>query len=223
MTPRDVVAVVNGRHSRVSSQARVLAAWSAEAGHPITRTVSSDEDVALALEDVRRGEVAGLVVARLDVLGDVVDQEVTAAALRRFGGVLFVVQEVEVPAHEREARKLLRLYDERRMEMDTRAQSAKLRKGYNAAVAERGRAGGRTAYGYKTVAGQIVEDAQEQAIVARIGDLWDDGQGYSAIGRQLQIEGYTKRDGSPHWHPDTVRRIVQRIEADRRAAEPARS
>lgn len=215
--PRDVVAVVNGRHSRVGTQARALAAWSVQAGRALVRTVSAPEDVAQALEEVRAGALAGLAVVRLDVLGDVVDQAVTAAAVRRRGGELFVVQEVEVPAREAEVRELLGLYDERRTELDARVQRAKLKKGFDVALAEGRRTGGRTAYGYRTVAGQMVEDADEMAIRARIVDLWGQGHGYSAIARQLKVEGYRKRNGSDTWHPDAVRRIVMRVEEEQRA------
>ena len=87
------------------------------------------------------------VAVRLDVLGDVVEQEVIRAVLARLGGQLLVVEErdaQEVGEHPtEEVRELLRLYEERVTAMGRQAARARLHRGADKARAEGGRAGGR--------------------------------------------------------------------------------
>lgn len=219
MDTREVVALVNGRRAGTAAQARAIVAWAASAGWTVARTVGTDPaEIGDVCEDVRQGRVAGAVAVRLDVLGDVVEQEVIRAVLARLGGQLLVVEErdaQEVGEHPtEEVRELLRLYEERVTAMGRQAARARLHRGADKARAEGGRAGGRTPYGWRMVAGQLVEDAKEQAIRTRVRALADRGESYAAIGRQLETEGYVKRDGSTTWHPDTVRRIVLRMEKE---------
>lgn len=225
MDPREVVALVNPRHSRADVQARALVAWAAARGWSLARTVDPTPDaLGVVCEDVRQGRVEGAVAVRLDVLGDLVEQEAVRAVLTRLGGQLFIVnesdrQELEQPATE--VRDLLRLYDQRMSILDSQVTGARLKRGASKKRAESGRSGGRTQYGWRMVAGQIVEDAAEQAARRRIAALWARGESYSAIGRQLSIEGYKKRDGtSTVWHPDIVRRIVMRLQQEEDDQEP---
>lgn len=219
MTPREVVALVSPRHS-AAVQARALVAWAAAHDVSIARTVDTSADaVGEVCEDVRKGVVAGAVAVRLDVLGDLVEQEAVRAVLARLGGELFVADEHDeqllAADTADEPRQLLRLFDARRETLTARAGVARLQRGASKKRAVEGRSGGRTRYGERMVAGVIVEDAQEMAIVTRVEALWKRGDmGYSTIGRQLQAEGYRKRDGSDTWHPDTVRRIVKRLIED---------
>jgi hypothetical protein len=220
---REVVALVNGRRAGASVQARAIVAWAAAAGWTVARTASpTPQEIGDICEDVRQGRVAGAVAIRLDVLGDVVDQEVIRAVLARSGGRLLIVEErdaQEVGDHPtEEVRELLRLYEERMTATGRQATRAKLHRAAGAVRAEGGRTGGRTPYGWRMVAGQLVEDAREQAIRTRIRTLSDRGESYAAIGRQLEVEGYVKRDGSTTWHPDTVRRIVLRMDQESAAA-----
>lgn len=222
--PREVVALVSARHSAVAAQMRALVAWAVAADYKLARTVDvSPDEIGEVCEDVRQGSAAGAAVVRLDVLGDLVEQEAVRAVLARAGGVLLLVDErdrQELAKPSAEVRDLLRLYDDRVTALSSRAGVARLQRGASAARAAGGRAGGRTPYGMKMVAGQLVEDATEQAIVTRMEALWNRGMGYSEIGRQMGVEGYRKRDGSTTWHPDTVRRILLRRGVQPHEAQP---
>jgi hypothetical protein len=224
MPPRQVVALVRSRHSAAAAQTRALVEWAAGADAVLTRTVEVSADaIGEVCEDVRQWLCAGAVVERLDVLGGLVEQEAVRAVLVKAGGTLFVVdehdrQELEQPTTD--VRDLLRLYDDRVTTLSSRAGVARLQRGASAARAAGGRAGGRAPYGMRMVAGQLVEDAKEQAIVTRMEALWQRGMGYSEIGRQMGVEGYQKRDGSTTWHPDTVRRILLRRGVQPHEAQP---
>lgn len=218
MEPREVIALVSPRHSRAAVQARVIVQWAAAAGLSIARTVEpSAEEIGEACEDVRQGTAAGVVAVRLDVLGDLPEQEAVRAVLGRHGGRLFVVDEGDRQEEERPngVREMLRLYDERVTAVGAQATRARLHRGADRKRAQEGRSGGRTPYGWRIIAGQLVEDAGEQAIRQRIRVLRAAGHGFAEIGRQLGVEGYRRRDGGEGpWHPDTVRRIVLRMEAE---------
>jgi len=218
MESRAVVALVNPRHSRATSQARAIVQWSVAAGLTVARTADpTPEEIGDAAEAVRQGEVAGVVVVRLDVLGDLPQQEAVRSVIQHLGGRIFVVDPADAQQEEAPSgvREMLRLYDEHVSVLGGQAARARLHRGAARTRAERGRAGGRTPYGWRMVAGEMVEDAQEQAARTRIRVLWQEGHSYSTIGRQLGVEGYRRRDGGTGpWHPDTVRRIILRMQAD---------
>lgn len=219
MTPPrgGLVALVNPRHSRAATQTRALVAWAHDAGRTLARTVAITPDaIGQLCEDVRQGLVEGAVALRLDVLGDLVDQEATRAVMLQAGGELLIAtgaDAAELAEPTEQVRELIRLYHERLTTLTGRVQSARLQGGFQRAQEAGVRTGGRTAYGKRVVAGQIVDDAREMAIVTRMEALADRGLGYSAIGRQMEAEGYTKRDGTSNWHPDTVKRILLRRRA----------
>jgi hypothetical protein len=224
MEPREaVVALVSPRHSRVAVQARAIAEWTRSTGRTVLRTVeATPEEIGEACEDVRVGDAAGVVAVRLDVLGDVTDQEAVRSTVTRLGGRLHVVDpaDAQQDEHPSGVREMLRAYDDRVTGLGKQAARARLHRGAAVKRAVDGRSGGRSPYGWRFVAGQLVEDAAEQAARARIRVLRADGHGYAEIGRQLGVEGYRRRDGGEGtWHPDTVRRIVLRMEEEDRRQE----
>lgn len=212
--PRSVVALVNQRAGHPGDQLHALLQWAAAAEMTIARTVEpSPEEVGRICEDVRTGVVGGAAAATLDSIGDLVTQEAVYAVLTAAGGVLHLVDEGdgrELAAPAEEVRELLRLYEDRRAALTAHVQGARLSRGRQRARAEGRRTGGRTPYGWKMVAGQMVEDAREQAIRTRTRALWDQLGSYSGVARQLKAEGYERRDGSTNWHAAAVRRILLR-------------
>ena len=70
--------------------------------------------------------------------------------------------------------------------------------------------GGDVPYGYRARKGKLVRHAEEQKIVRAILELRDKGLSFRAIGRKLKAAGMKTRAGSLDWHPEAVRRIVER-------------
>lgn len=217
MNPRPIAALVNPRAGHPGEQSRAVVAWAAGEGLTVARTVdASPESISLVCEDIRTGILGGMAAARLDVLGDLVAQEVLRAVLARFGGTLHIADQGDAaelaapPAQD--VRNLLRLFEERYTRMVGAAQGVRLVGAREKAKAEGRRVGGRTPYGKAVVAGQVVDDARELAIITRIETLWERLHSYSAVARQLEAEGYLRRDGSTKWYPAVVRRILLREE-----------
>jgi site-specific DNA recombinase len=64
-------------------------------------------------------------------------------------------------------------------------------------------------YGYDNVDGRLYENEHEQAVIERIKGLRENGNPYRTIAAQLNDEGVpTKRGGS--WHNTTVRSVLLR-------------
>jgi DNA invertase Pin-like site-specific DNA recombinase len=79
---------------------------------------------------------------------------------------------------------------------------------------EHGYAGdGPPPFGYRAEARQLVEDAGEQAVVARIRVLRGEGRSLREIAATLSAEGYRPKRSST-WHPGSLRLIVNRLEVN---------
>ena len=64
-------------------------------------------------------------------------------------------------------------------------------------------------YGYAALDGELVEVADEQATLARIRELYNEGKSYRAIAETLTAEGVKPRRGRA-WHPGVLTRLVGR-------------
>lgn len=84
------------------------------------------------------------------------------------------------------------------------------RQGWEAKREAGGYIGGRPPIGYRAQSGDLVADAREQAIVARIRELRDAGCSLRAIADVLTEEGRRNRAGTVSWHPETISRICRR-------------
>jgi hypothetical protein len=161
-----------------------------------------------AVGAVRAGEAAGVVVPALPAVGDVLRQESLRAYVQQAGGVL-------VPIHDQDdqadgaARPLLRAFASVHADVDRRATGHRLHARRDQAKQEGRFVGGRAPYGYERLAGELVELADEQAILARIDELVEAGYGDGVIARQLRVEGYRTRGGG-EWNGGTVARIRKR-------------
>ncbi|MFE7413150.1 recombinase family protein [Streptomyces laurentii] len=202
--------VVIARNGSADPQVRV---WARQHEHTIVKVVPPDVDqLGRVCDDVRAAGVAGAVVSTLDVLGDVLDQEAFRAVFGKVGGTLHVVDQED--ADELAAgdgiRQLVRDALDRMQALQGYVFGARLTRGSTRRREATGRSGGRAAFGWKFVAGELVEDLREQAVRRRMKELRDRGYGFSAIARRVAEEGYLKRDGGSNWHPDMVRRILMR-------------
>lgn len=213
----DVIAVVReSARTSAAQQAAQIVAWAAAAGYRVVRTISPEQrEVAEALAELRRPELVGLVVNTLAVLGGPMVQEAVRARAMRMTGELFAVR----PADARTLREtddrdrlLLREFEAKYAELFGLEKGSQLKKGADAARADGGRVGGRPPFGWKLVAGELVEEAQLQATLTRMKALRAKGMGYAPIARQLKVEGYKTADGGDQWYPGVVKRILDRAE-----------
>ena len=81
--------------------------------------------------------------------------------------------------------------------------------------AARGTTRGSPPYGYRVEDGQLVANPAEQAVLTRIAELRATGASIREIARALEAEGHRAKRAK-RWHPETVRRIVQRTQTSPR-------
>ena len=70
--------------------------------------------------------------------------------------------------------------------------------------------GGDVPYGYRLDEGRLIPDAGEQKAVALIRRLHKAGNSLRQIARQLEARGYRTKTGQTHWHPQSVKQILER-------------
>jgi len=70
--------------------------------------------------------------------------------------------------------------------------------------------GGDVPYGYRVEDGRLVPDAGEQKAVALIRELHAAGNSLRQIARELEARGYRTKTGRTHWHPQSVKQIIER-------------
>lgn len=73
--------------------------------------------------------------------------------------------------------------------------------------------GGDVPYGYRLEDGHLVPDAGEQKAIALIRRLHAAGNSLRQIARELEARGYRTKTGRTHWHPQSVKQIIERIAA----------
>lgn len=214
-TAAGLIAVVRGnRRCTAELQAAAVRVWAEQRGSAIVSTSGAGVDaLGKALDSIVQGQAEGLVVANLAVLGSVAEQEAVRTELQRVGGALHVLDPTG-GASDGPARELIRDYEDARATLAGKVAAAKLHRGRQATREAGGRIGGRSPFGYRAVAGALVRDAREQAVITRARELKEQyGLGTTEIARQLQTEGYKKRDGSSDWSASFVHRILVRESA----------
>ena len=70
--------------------------------------------------------------------------------------------------------------------------------------------GGDVPYGYRLEDGHLVPDAAEQKAVALIRELHAAGNSLRQIAVELETRGYRTKTGRVHWHPQSVKQILER-------------
>jgi len=70
--------------------------------------------------------------------------------------------------------------------------------------------GGDVPFGYQVKKGKLIPDAEEQKTVRLVLDLAGKGLSLREVCRQLEAAGVARKNGSKTWHPQTVRRIIER-------------
>ncbi|MFB7518391.1 hypothetical protein [Streptomyces sp. NPDC056144] len=215
----DVVAIT--REKRAKADLHAVQTWARQHGQTVVKVVSpAPDDLGRVVDAVRTEDASGAVVATLDVLGDVTAQECFRAVFEQAGGTFHVVDEDDAAELDAAAgvRQLVRDALDRLMHLQGQAAGARLNRGAQRRRDVAGRNGGRAPFGFRLVAGELLEDAREQAVRRRMRELRASGLGFSAIARRVGEEGYLKRNGDPDWHPDMVRRILLRDEGEQAAS-----
>jgi DNA invertase Pin-like site-specific DNA recombinase len=141
-----------------------------------------------------------VLIEKLDRLArDLMVQESIIADLRRGGFEIISVAEPDLCSDD-PSRKLMRQMMGAFAEYEKSMIVAKLRGARQRTKAKTGRCEGRKPYG---------ELAGEREVIERMFQLYDEGAGYTAVHRYLNMEGVKSRDGGA-WTAATVMRIMKR-------------
>jgi DNA invertase Pin-like site-specific DNA recombinase len=205
----------------VEVQRAAVEDWARRRRHHLTKIVSEDpssrglEDrhgLAEALAVLHQGLAQGLVVYRLDGLHrDLVAQEQLLAEVRATGARVYSLQPDEAVELRRTPA------DPSRQGVREVLRAAAANQSQMAALRSRRRrhsrpgAGGSPPYGYRVADGSLIPDPAEQAALVRIAELRASGATLREIARELESDGHKPKRGE-RWHPESLRRIVERLE-----------
>lgn len=73
--------------------------------------------------------------------------------------------------------------------------------------------GGDIPYGYRLEDGRLMPDPAEQKALALIRRLHKSGHSLRSIAKELEKRGYRTKTGRTHWHPQSVKQIIERAAA----------
>lgn len=216
--------VVDGAGLEVQRDA--VASWAAGRGCELV-DVFADEGLsgsnglevrvglAEALEAVREGRAAGVVVYRLDRLArDLMVQEQLLAEVWRAGAEVWSCSPAEAQYLVRDdpgdpSRKLIRQVLGAVAEYERAMIRLRLAAGRARKHAAGGYAYGAPPFGFEARDGALVAVPAEQLVIARVRELAGLGLSNNRIADQLNVEGFATRAGKS-WHREQVRRILNR-------------
>lgn len=155
-------------------------------------------------------EISAIVVYRLDRLArDLLLQETMLVRLRAVGATVLSVSEPDVDSDDA-TRVLIRQVLGAVSQFERALIRSRMAAGKAAKAAQGGFTGGAPKLGYRSENRELVPDADEQAVLARIAELRADGLSLRAMAAVLDAEGLRpKRGGS--WHAGNLARIVNRL------------
>lgn len=209
-------------------QERAIRAWAKTNGHRVVDVLSdlgvsgsnglgSRVGLADALELVRDGKAAGIVVAKIDRLArDLIVQEQILAETRRLGGDVFSCSPAEAgylaDDPDDPSRKLIRQVLGAVSEYERSMVALRLRMGRRRKAERGGFAFGAPPFGWRAEGRELVPVPAEQAVLRRIAELHENGLSLRAIADTLTDEGHRPKRGE-RWHPQTLRKIIDRQDA----------
>lgn len=171
--------------------------------------------LAQALDDIANGRSQGLLVPRLDRLARSLSvQEAALAHVWRYGGRVFSCDTGEIQEDSPDdpmrtaMRQMMGVFSQLERSMIT----ARMRAGRKMKAEAGGYAFGGPPLGFKAQDRALVPDPQEQATLARIQELRNEGKSLRAIAAILESEGHSPKR-SARWHPQTLAQVVRRLEA----------
>lgn len=190
--------------------------WCADEGISGSNGLETRMGLHDALAAVRERKAAGVVVYRLDRLArDLVLQEQLLAEVRRLGGELFSTSSAEAgylgDDPDDPSRRLIRQVLGAVNEYERAMIALRLRAGRRRKAELGGFAYGSPPLGWRAQDGELVADEGEQEVLERIAEMHQDGFSLRAIADALTLEGYRPKR-SDRWHPESLRRVVARLE-----------
>jgi len=204
----------------VETQRAAVEDWARRRRHQLAAIVSEAPSAggledrhgfAEALAALHQGLAQGLVVYRLDCLDSaLVAQEQLLAEVRATGARVYSLQ----PDEAAELRRIPA--DPSRQGVREVLRAAAANQPQMAALRSRRRrhsrpGAGSPPYGYRIADGSLVPEPAEQAALVRIAELRASGATLREIARELDSKGHKPKRGE-RWHPESVRRIVERLE-----------
>lgn len=211
-------------------QERTIRAWAKANGHRVVEVFSdlgvsgsnglgSRVGLADALEQLRDRKALAIVVARIDRLArDLIVQEQILAEARRIGGDVLSCSAAEAgylaDDPDDPSRKLIRQVLGAVSEYERSMVALRLRMGRRRKAERGGFAFGAPPFGWRAEGRELVPVPTEQAVLERIAEMRRGGFSLRAMAEALTVEGHRPKRGE-RWHPETLRKIVERQEAGR--------
>jgi DNA invertase Pin-like site-specific DNA recombinase len=202
-------------------QAKAIKAYTRENGLRLVRTLSDEGQsgsngldarvgLAEALAIVERGEVAGIVVYRMDRLArDLLLQETLMARMRAAGAEVISVSEPDMDSDD-PTRVLVRQVLGSISQYERALIRGRMMSGKAAKIASGGYGGGRPPFGWRAEGKELVRDEREQEVIALVRHLSDDeGLSSRQIAARLEEAGHLPKVGG-HWSSTQVLRILRR-------------
>ncbi len=178
-------------------------------GQSGTNGLDARVGLAEALAIVERGEVAGIVVARMDRLArDLLLQETLMARMRQAGAEVISVSEPDMDSDD-PTRVLVRQVLGSISQYERALIRGRMMAGKAAKVAGGGYGGGRPPFGWRAEGKELVPEPREQEVIALIRQLHDEGLSSRQIAARLEEAGHRPKVGD-RWSSNQVLRVVQR-------------
>ena len=197
--------------------------WCSDEGVSGTVEAVDREGLSCVLVAIELRQAEGVVVARLDRLARKLHvQEAALAHIWRAGGSAFTADGGEVLQDDPEdpmrtaMRQMIGVFAELERSMIVK----RMRDGRRMKAQKGGYAYGSPPLGYRSEHGSLTIDEGEQAIVNRIADLRQSGASLRSIATTLNEEGLLPKRGKAtgsQWHPETLRRVIARLDTPRAA------
>jgi DNA invertase Pin-like site-specific DNA recombinase len=165
--------------------------------------------LAAELAALEAHEAEMLLVYRYDRLSrDLIMQEITIRQLEAVGVSVVSVTEPEMVDADDHTRTLVRQVLGAVSQYEKAVIRSRMAAGRAAKGAKGGYAYGRPPFGWRAVGGELEPDEGEQATIARVFQLHNEGQSLREIAIVLTRENRKPKAGTM-WHPPQVQRILQ--------------
>jgi DNA invertase Pin-like site-specific DNA recombinase len=207
----------------LGEQREAIGRWARRRHHTLVAIIEEDAEandlagrrgLADVLAALYRGAARGLVVCRLDCLHhDLVTQEQLLAEVRATGARIYSLRQDEtVDLRGVAADPIRQIVREALMTAAaSERQMAVLRSHRRRHLRA---SAGSPPFGYRVQDGGLIPEPAEQAALTRIVELRASGASLREIARDLEWHSHQPKRGD-RWHPETLRRIVDRLERER--------
>jgi DNA invertase Pin-like site-specific DNA recombinase len=201
-------------------QAKAIKDYAKANGLRLVRTLSDEGQsgsngldarvgLAEALAIVERGEVAGIIVYRMDRLArDLLLQETLMARMRAAGAEVISVSEPDMDSDD-PTRVLVRQVLGSISQYERALIRGRMMAGKAAKVSKGGYGGGRPPFGWRAEGKELVPEPREQEAIALVRQLADEGLSSRQIAARLEEAGHRPKVGE-HWSSVQVLRILRR-------------